>query len=163
MPRNSTVDLAESAALTPISRGTDFADQEMPVELNHRILPQSGEFNMSKIINLAVGAAFAVVVGAPVHAADNGRVEAWSDAQVRTAMDKCKGLGPQERARCVVNIRPMGGGGSSLAVSVPDDKIVKQGVGNEEEYTAALKKCDSAEGAARDRCVADIKDHYGRM
>ena len=67
------------------------------------------------------------------------------------------------RARCVVNIRPAGGGGSSLAVSVPDDKLVKQGVNNEEEYVAALKKCDGLNGKERDNCVADIKDHYGRM
>lgn len=118
---------------------------------------------MSKFLSASIGIAIGFMAAAPLQAADGPRTEAWSDAQVRAAMDKCKGLTGSERARCIVNIRPAGGGGSSVATSVADEKVVRQSVGSDEEFTAAMKKCDSAEPNAKDRCIADVKDHFGRM
>lgn len=118
---------------------------------------------MSKLTSAILGIAIGLAAATPLLAADAQRTEAWSEAQIRAAMDKCKGLTGSERARCTVNIRPAGGGGSSVATSTPDDKVVKQSLGSDEEYSAAIKKCDSAEANARDRCIADVKDHFGRM
>lgn len=122
---------------------------------------------MSKLISATIGVALGFAVGAPLLAADTPRTEqrteAWSDAQIRAAMDKCKGLAGSERSRCIVNIRPAGGGGSSVATGVADEKVVKQSLGSDEEFTAAMKKCDAGDAGTRDRCIADVKDHFGRM
>ena len=122
---------------------------------------------MSRFLSATIGVAIGLMAAEPLLAADEQRTEAWSDAQVRAAMDKCKALtGSQrasERARCIVNIRPAGGGGSSVATSVGDEKVVKQSVGSDEEFTAAMKRCDSGDAGSRDRCIADVKDHFGRM
>ncbi len=117
---------------------------------------------MSKLINIAFAAAFAVAASTSVHAASN-QSEAWSDSQVKSAMDKCKGLASQERARCIVNIRPAGGGGSSMATSIADATTVKEAKGTDEDFLAEIKKCDAANVPDRDRCIADVKDHFGRM
>ncbi len=122
---------------------------------------------MSKLLHAIIGASLGFAAAAPLYAADTGRTtEAWSDSQVRTAMDKCKGLKATEQAKCIVNIRPAGGGGSSLAVGVADSsdaRTVKAGNYTEEEYTAAIKQCDSPKTTDRERCIAEVKDHYGRM
>jgi hypothetical protein len=122
---------------------------------------------MSTLRNLAFGVALGFAASAPGYSADTPRAsqpnqaDAWSDAQVRAAMDKCNNLTGTERARCIVNIRPAGGGGSSVAVGVSDENTVKTGKYTDEEYMAAMKKCDTAND--KDRCVADVKDHFGRM
>jgi hypothetical protein len=93
-----------------------------------------------------------------------GTTTAWTDAQINAARDKCNSLTGTAQARCIVNIRPVTAGDNvamySSAVS-SDENVVKHGVGNEEEYTAALKECESA--ADKDRCVSNAKDHFGRM
>jgi hypothetical protein len=89
--------------------------------------------------------------------------QAWSDAKVSAATSKCSGLTGTEAARCVVNIRPEGGGGSSVATAVTAENVVRAGVPTEEEYMSAMKHCDSADVADKDRCMADVKDRYGRM
>jgi len=93
-----------------------------------------------------------------------GTTTAWSDAQISAARDKCNGLTGTAQARCIVNIRPVTAGDAmamnSGAVS-SDANVVKYGVGSEEEYTAALKECESA--ADKDRCISNAKDHFGRM
>lgn len=89
--------------------------------------------------------------------------EAWSDAKVSKATSKCNGMTGTEAAKCIVNIRPEGGGGSSLATAVSGDNVVKTGVPTEEEYMSALQRCDAADVTDKDRCVADVKDRYGRM
>jgi hypothetical protein len=121
---------------------------------------------MSTLRNVAFGVALGFAVSAPGYSADTPRVsqpkaDAWSDAQVRAAMDKCNNMTGTEQARCIVNIRPAGGGGSSVAAGVADENTVKTGKYTDEEYMAAMKKCDTAND--RDRCVADVKDHFGRM
>jgi hypothetical protein len=136
-------------------------------------LHQPGDTIMSKLLNVALAAALGFAVSAPLYAADTpqssqaNQSTAWSDAQVRAAMDKCNNLTGTAQAKCIVNIRPAGGGGSSLATKVGDSSAdantVKTGTGTEEEYTAAVQKCASADAADRDRCMTDAKDHFGRM
>jgi len=123
---------------------------------------------MSKLLNAVLAASLGFAVSAPLYAADtpNRTTEAWSDSQYRTASNKCNALSGTEAAKCIVNIRRAGGGGSSLAVAVPDANnatTVKSGKFNEEEYMAAMKHCDAPNVADKDRCVADVKDHFGRM
>ena len=121
---------------------------------------------MSKLLNVVIGASLGFAISAPLYAANSTQSEAWSDSQVRAAMDKCKGLKSGEQAKCIVNIRPAGGGGSSLAVSVPDSgssTTVKAGKYTEEEYTAAIKQCEAPNVSDKERCIADTKDHFGRM
>ena len=128
---------------------------------------------MSKLLNVALAAALGFAVSAPLYAADTSeasqtkRTTAWSDAEVRAAMDKCNNLTGTAHAKCIVNIRPAGGGGSSLAVGVGDSSAnadtVKAGIATEDEYSAELEKCGRVDGAARERCVTDVKEHYGRM
>jgi hypothetical protein len=124
---------------------------------------QSGDTIMSKLLYMVLGASLGFAISAPLYAAVAPQSTEWSDAQVRNAMDKCKSLTGTERAKCIVNIRPAGGGGSSLAVGVSDEKTVKSGNYTEEEYMAAVKTCESANVSDKDRCMADAKDHYGRM
>lgn len=119
---------------------------------------------MSKLICAVLGASLGFAISAPLYAADAERTEAWSDSRVQAAMDKCNSLPVNDRAKCVVNIRPAGGGGSSLAVHVAEDeKSVKTGSDNDLEYVAAVKQCDSAKVSDKERCIADVKDHFGRM
>jgi len=121
---------------------------------------------MSKFLNVVIGASLGFAVSAPLYAANSTQSEAWSDSQVRAAMDKCKGLKSGEQAKCIVNIRPAGGGGSSVAVSVGDSSsstTVKAGRFTEEEYMSAVKQCDAPNVSDRERCIADAKEHFGRM
>lgn len=122
---------------------------------------------MSKLLNAVLAASLGFAVTVPVFAADttSRTTETWSDSQYRAAANKCNALGGTEAAKCIVNIRRSGGGGSSLAVAVPDESAdtVKSGKFNEEEYMAAMKRCDAPNVTNKDRCVADVKDHFGRM
>ena len=128
---------------------------------------------MSKLLNVALAAALGFAVSAPLYAADTSQpsqakqTTAMPDAQLRAAMDKCNKLTADAQAKCIVNIRPAGGGGSSLATGVGDSSAnantVKYGTDTEDEYAAELEKCGAVDGAARDRCVTDVKEHYGRM
>lgn len=132
----------------------------------------------SKFLKLVLGASLGIAVSAPLYAADVARAdamrtEAWSDSQVRAAMDKCHSMPADAQAKCIVNIRPAGGGGSSRAVSVADSSsgngssanAVKSGTYTEEEYMTAVKQCEGMNGSdkEKERCMADIKDHFGRM
>ena len=128
---------------------------------------------MSKLLNVALAAALGFAVSAPLYAAETSQAPqakqttAMSDAEVRAAMDKCNNLTGTAHAKCVVNIRPAGGGGSSLATRVGDSSAtadtVKTGIATEDEYSAELEKCGPVDGAARERCVTDVKEHHGRM
>jgi hypothetical protein len=41
---------------------------------------------------------------------------------------------------------------------------VKDGAGiTEAEYEAAVKECESADAANKDRCINTAKEHFGRM
>lgn len=127
----------------------------------------------SKFLKLVLGASLGIAVSAPLYAADPARTGAWSDSQVRAAMDKCHSMPADAQAKCIVNIRPAGGGGSSRAVAVADvssanassANAVKSGSYTEEEYMTAVKQCEgmNASDKEKERCMADIKDHFGRM
>ena len=131
---------------------------------------------MSKLIKVALAAVLGYAVSAPVYAADtssNSRSTAWTDSQVRAAMDKCESLnltGTAE-AKCIVNIRRTPPGdkvamtpGSDYPSSASyDDNVVRDGTARaEEEYTAALKECE-AKNIDKDRCVNATKERFGRM
>lgn len=108
------------------------------------------------------GAAYAADV-TPSASPSTRTTQAWSDSKVSAATSKCDALTGTEAARCVVNIRPEGGGGSSVATAVTAENVVKAGVPTEEEYMAAMKHCDAADVSDRDRCVTDVKERFGRM
>ena len=115
---------------------------------------------MSKILNLAIGAALGVAASAPLYAADAARTEAWSDAQVKAAMDKCHTLPADQQGKCITNIRPVT---SRTTVMNNEENTVKSGKYTEEEYSAAIKKCDAPSVNDKEGCIANVKDHYGRM
>jgi hypothetical protein len=62
-----------------------------------------------KVVNVALTAALGFAVSAPVYAVDTSqtsqtnRSTTWSDAGVRTAMDKCNNLTGTAQAKCIVN------------------------------------------------------------
>ena len=128
---------------------------------------------MSRLLSIAIAAALGSAVSAPLYAADTVQsstnatthTAAMSDTQASEALDKCKHMTGTEGARCVVNIRPAGGGGSSRAVSVmeDDENAVKTGLFTDDEYAAAVKHCDNGKPKNRDRCIANVKDSFGRM
>ena len=122
---------------------------------------------MSKLLNVALAAALGFAVSAPLYAADTSqtsqttRSTAWSDAEVRAAMDKCNNLIGTAQAKCIVNIRPtpaMTPGSSAEGSTVKDRTAL-----TEAEYAAALKECESANAADKDRCINTAKEHFGRM
>lgn len=94
-----------------------------------------------------------------------GTTSAWNDDQISAARDKCNGLTGTAQAKCIVNMRSVTMPGSAVAMNSgtvsSDENVVKHGVGTEEEYTAAIKGCESADD--RERCIANAKDHFGRM
>jgi hypothetical protein len=96
----------------------------MPENLRLTQAYQLGELIMSKLLNIALAAALGFAVSAPLYAADTSQASqakqttAMSDAEARAATDKCNNLTGTAHAKCIVNIRPAGGGGSSLAVGV---------------------------------------------
>ena len=127
---------------------------------------------MSRLLSIAIAAALGSVISAPLYAADTVQsssnvthTTAMSDTQVSEALNKCMHMTGTEGARCVVDIRPAGGGGSSRAVSVEedDDNAVKTGMFTDDEYAAAVKHCDNGKPKSRDRCIANVKDSFGRM
>ena len=127
---------------------------------------------MSRLLSIAIGAALGCAVSAPLYAADTvhsssnvTHTAAMSDTQANEALDKCKGLTGTEGARCVVNIRSAGGGGSSRAMPVreEDESTVKTGLFTDDEYAAAVQHCDNGKPKNRDRCIANVRDSFGRM
>lgn len=122
---------------------------------------------MSKLLKVALAAALGFAVSAPLYAADTqNRSTAWSDGEVRAAMDKCNNLTATPKAKCIVNIRPTAAGDrtSMTPGSNTEANVVKDGNARaEEEYAAAVKQCESANAADKDRCIGTAKEKFGRM
>lgn len=127
---------------------------------------------MSRLISIAIGAALGFAASVPLYAADvqsttnaNTQTAAMSDSQANAALEKCRSMTGTEGARCVVNIRPAGGGGSSRAMSVEveDENAVKTGLFTDDEYAAAVKHCEAGKPKNRERCIANVRDSFGRM
>lgn len=127
---------------------------------------------MSKLLNIALAAALGFAVSAPLYAADTAqtsnqtRSTAWSDQQIHAARDKCKNLTAGDQARCIVNIRPTPAGDKVAMTpgSAVEANTVKDGTGQTEaEYAAAVKECEAANVADKDRCINAAKEHFGRM
>ena len=136
---------------------------------------------MWKLLNVALAAALGFAVNVPSYAADKpqtsqtSRSTAWSDAEIRTAMDKCNNLnltGTPE-AKCIVNIRPTPGDKVAMTpyssaagntVKNAESNTVKDGTAIvEAEYAAAVKTCESVNAADMDGCINTAKEHFGRM
>lgn len=127
---------------------------------------------MAKLLNIALAAALGIAVSAPVYAADTSQARqakqttALSDAEVSAALNKCNNLTGTAHAKCVVNIRPtpagdrvaMSSGTSSDGNTVKDGNTVA-----EADYQAAVKECESANAADKDRCISTANEHFGRM
>jgi hypothetical protein len=131
---------------------------------------------ISKLLNVALVAALGFAVSEPLYAADTYSADtpqssrgtqstAWSDADVRAALSTCDNWTGTEQAKCIANIRPT----PAMTVAMAP---VPGGVGNavkdgtfltEAEYAEAVKECESANGADKDRCVNTAKEHFGRM
>ena len=121
---------------------------------------------MSKLLNVALAAAFGFAVSAPLYAADTQKTGAMSDSEVRAAMDKCNNLTGTPKSKCIANIRPTAAGDKSATNSGTTDEanVVKDGNARaEEEYAAAVKQCESANASDKDRCITTAKEKFGRM
>ena len=124
---------------------------------------------MSRLLRITLATALGFVVSTPLYA--QSQSAALSDADARTALSTCDSLAGTQQARCIVNIRPT----AALAVAqtspegntvnhAADGTTVKDGTAlTEAEYAAAVKECESAEPASKDRCVTTAKEHFGRM
>jgi hypothetical protein len=127
----------------------------------------NGDTNMSKLLNLALAAAFGLAVSAPLYAADSqNKSAALSDSEARAAMDKCNNLTATAKAKCIVNIRPIAAGDKTSKTPGSDTEanVVKDGNARaEEEYSAAAKQCESVNASDRDRCITAAKEKFGRM
>jgi len=132
---------------------------------------------MKKLQNLALAAALGFAVGAPLFAADtswnteNNRSTAWSDAQVKSALDKCNNLPENAQAKCIVNIRPTPAGDTYAATSSGQSSynlsseadVVKDGNARaEQERIAAIEQCQSWYANDVDRCVIAVTERFGR-
>ncbi len=123
---------------------------------------------MSKLLKATLAAALGFAVSAPLYAADpQNQTTAWSDAEVRSAMDKCNNLTATAKAKCIVNIRRTPAGDKSAMTSgtgSEEANVVKDGNARaEEEYAAAVKQCESANASDKDRCINTAKEKFGRM
>jgi hypothetical protein len=122
---------------------------------------------MSKLISAALAAALGLAMSAPLYAADSqDRTTAWSDAEVRAAMDKCNNLTATPKAKCIANIQPTAAGDRTSLTpgSNTEANVVKDGNAKaEEEYAAAVKQCEAANASDKDRCVTTTKEKFGRM
>lgn len=127
---------------------------------------------MSKLLNVAIAAALGFAMSAPLYAADTSKASradrstAWTDAEVRAALDKCNSLAANSRAKCIVNIRPTVAGDKAAMNpgSNSGENTVKDGTARAEaEYAAAVKECESSDSGSIDRCINAAKEQFGRM
>jgi hypothetical protein len=124
-----------------------------------------------KLRNVALAAALGFAASAPLYAAETTqgsqtqyKTTAMSDAEVRAAMAKCDKLTATPQARCIANIRPTPNGDKVAMASSTEGNTVKDGAGiTEAEYEAAVKECESADAASKERCISSAKEHFGRM
>lgn len=125
----------------------------------------------AKLLNVALAAALGLALSASLYAADTNqpsqgtRTAAWSDADVSAALAKCDKLTGSERSKCIVNIRPTEAETPvAMAPYSADPNSVKDGNAlTDAEYSAAVKDCESANSADKERCIDTAKEHFGRM
>jgi hypothetical protein len=122
---------------------------------------------MSKLLTVALAAGLGFAVSTPLYAAETSqshRSAAWSDAEVKTALNKCNHLTATPQARCIVNIRRTPAADKVAMTSSPSADMVKDGTPiTEAEYAVAVKECESVDAAEQDRCISAAKEHFGRM
>lgn len=124
----------------------------------------------AKLLNLALAAALGFAAGAPLYAADTvptlqgTRTSAWSDADVTAALAACRKQTGSEQSKCIANIRPTEARGEPTTGDSANPSTVKDGTAvTDEEYSAAVKECQSADNVDKDRCINAAKEHFGRM
>jgi len=121
----------------------------------------------SKWLNAVLAAALGMSVSAFSHAADTPQLppakrSAISSEAEATAMKECRKLASTEQARCIVNVRPTAAGGKTGMT--PEATTAKDGTaGTDADYAAALKECESASVADKDRCINAAKERFGRI
>jgi len=77
-------------------------------------------------------------------------------------MKECRKLTATEQARCIVNVRPTSAG--DKAGMTPEATTSKdRNDGTDADYAVALKECDAADVADRDRCISAVKARFGRI
>ena len=119
----------------------------------------------SKLLTAVLAAVLGVSVGAFSYAADTSeasranRSAALSDAEA-SAMQACRKLIATEQARCIVNVRPTSAGDNGgMAPEATTSK--DRNDGTDADYAVALKECDAADVADRDRCISAVKVRFG--
>ena len=127
---------------------------------------------MSKLCNVALAVALGFAASAPLYAAETSqgsqsqyRTTAMSGSEIRAAMAKCDKLTATPQARCIANIRPTPARDNvAMVPGASTEGNVKDGASiTEAEYFAAVKECESADAADKDRCINTAKEHFGRM
>src|SRR4051812_23709613 len=125
-----------------------------------------GDTMTSKLLNAVLAAAFGLSVSAFSYAADTQQAlpakrSAISSEAEASAMKECRKLTATEQARCIVNVRPIAGGGK--VGMTPEATTAKDGItGTDADYAAALKECESVNVADKDRCISVAKERFGR-
>jgi hypothetical protein len=121
----------------------------------------------SKLLNAVLAAALGAGVSGFSYAADTpqplqpARSAALSEAEA-SAMKECRKLTATEQARCIVNVRPTSAGDKVGMAS--QGTTAKDGTdGTDADYAAALKECEAANVADKDRCINAAKERFGRM
>jgi len=121
----------------------------------------------SKLLNAVVAAALGMSASAFSYAADTpqsppAKRSAISSEAEASAMKECRKLTATEQARCIVNVRPIAA--KDKVGMTPEAATAKDGTtGTEADYAAALKECESASVADKDRCINAAKERFGRM
>ena len=79
-------------------------------------------------------------------------------------MNKCNNLAENERAKCIVSIRPTESSGlTDPAPTGSDANTVKDGSAQKDaEYAAAVRECEAVGAVDRQRCIDNAKEHFGR-
>lgn len=100
---------------------------------------------MSKLTKTTIAAAFGFMLATPLYAADTPSTQ--SNPNARSAMEKCNKLTGAEQAKCVVNVSPQGGGGSSVATKDNSAAAMDQANGRDNrDSTARTQEQGTAAG-----------------
>ena len=115
---------------------------------------------MSGLLRSVVAIALGAGLSAPLYAVEGETTQPYADYQ--TALKRCDNLPETARARCIVNIRRTQPVAYSVAGSEANTTTVRDDP--EADRVAAERECQAVmDNADRQRCIANAKDHFGRM
>lgn len=126
---------------------------------------------MSGILRTILSAALGINFAVPLLYAADAQMSAMTARTTqpyngyKVAMNKCNNRPENERAKCIVNIRPTESSGVIDPASTSSDATtVKDGSAQKDaEYAAAVRECEAVSAADRQRCIDNAKEHFGRM